>query len=308
MQAVNKAERQPSATNVGKLDSLAALGFMPPPVCTSAKLNWSGFRLERFVVSTDVPLAEKFYSSHFIGILLGGTLKNNFSVTGGRRDVSHQPGDALLCPAELAHTAYEPREMDLLMLYLEPWFVERAAQNLVAGEHVEIVPQFKLEDDFARDIGRYLLREAETGGANGVLFAEGLMTALVAKLIKNYSTARMLPGQFKGGLAKHKLRLVVEFINEHLSENLSLNSLAALCDLSAYHFAKVFKQSTGFAPHAFVNFRRVERAKELLKKSGLTVTEIAALLGFADHSHLAKVFRRYTGASPTVYQFKVRSR
>lgn len=281
---------------------------MPAPVSASDKLRWSGFKLERFVVSGDVPLAEKFYPSHIVGIALGGKLKNNFPVSGGRRDVSYRQGESLLCPAGLSHTAFEPREMDLLMLYLEPWFVERAARDLAAGERIEIVPQLKLEDDFVGDISRYLLREAEAGGETGILYAESLMTALAAHLVKNYSTARMLPGQSKGGLAKHKLRLVVEFINEHLSEDTSLNRLAAVCDLSAVHFAKAFKQSTGFAPHSFVNLRRIERAKELLQKSDLTVTEIAASLGFTDHSHLAKVFRRYTGASPTVYQSETRAK
>lgn len=301
------AETQPSANGIVKLNSLAELVFMPAPVCTSDKLRWTGFKLERFVVSGDVPLAEKFYPSHVIGIALGGKLKNNFPVTGGRRDVSYRHGESLLCPAGLSHTAYEPREMDLLMVYIEPGFVERVARDTVAGGRVEIVPQLKLEDDFISDISRYLLREAEASGESGVLYAESLMTALAAHLVKNYSAARMLPSQSKGGLAKHKLRLVVEFINEHLSENLSLNTLAALCDLSVVHFAKAFKQSTGLAPHAFVNLRRIERAKELLQKSDLTVTEIAATLGFTDHSHLAKVFRRCVGSSPTVYQSEIRS-
>ena len=281
---------------------------MPAPVSTSERLGWSGFKLERYFSSADIPLAEKFYPSHIVGITLSGKLKNNFPVSGGRRDVSYRQGESLLCPAGLSHTAFEPREMDLLMLYLEPRFVERAARDLVAGERIEIVPQLKLEDDFVGDISRYLLREAEAGGESGILYAESLMTALAAHLIKNYSTAPILPGQSKGGLAKHKLRLVVEFINEHLSEDTSLNALAGLCDLSVVHFAKAFKQSTGFAPHAFVNLRRIERAKELLQKSDLTVTGIAASLGFTDHSHLAKVFRRYTGTSPTAYQSETRSK
>jgi AraC family transcriptional regulator len=296
------------ANGIIKLNSLAELGFMPAPVCTSDRLGWSGFKLERYFSSVDIPLAEKFYPSHVIGIALGGQLKNNFPVIGGRRDISYRQGESLLCLAGLAHTAYEPRAMDLLMVYIEPGFVERAARDLIAGGRIEIVPQLKLEDDFVGDISRYLLREAEAGGATGILYAESLMTALAAHLVKNYSAVRLLPKQSKGGLAKYKLRRVVEFINENLSENLSLNTLAALCDLSAVHFAKAFKQSTGLAPHAFVNLRRVERSKELLQNSRLTVTEIAASLGFTNHSHLAKVFRRFVGTSPTVYQTEIRSK
>lgn len=275
---------------------------MPAPVLTSDDLRWNGFRLERYYISTDVPLTEKFYTSHLIGTALSGKLKNDFSGIGGGRTVSYRNGDSLLCPAELPHISYEPRQMDLLLIYLDPKFVERAARDLIVGENVELAPQLNFADCFVSDISKHLLREVEANGATGPLYAESLAIALAAGLVKNYSTARILPMPHKGGLAKRKLRLVVEFINENLSENLSLNMLAALCNLSVVHFAKAFKQSTGLAPHRFVNLRRIERAKNLLQKSNLTVTEIAVLTGFTDHSHLTKVFRRTVGVPPSVYQ------
>ena len=262
------AKKQLQANGSNKLNSAAEFELTLAPVCTSEKLGWRGFRLERYFIAAEKPRAEKMYSSHLIGIALGGKIKNVFSGAGdGRRTVSYQTGDALLCPAGFAHTSYEPRESDLLLIYLEPEFIERAARDLIVGEKIEIAPQLKLADPFISDAGKHLLHEAEAGGTTGVLYAESLMTAIAVKLIKNYSTARLLPAQFKGGLAKHKLRRVVEYINENLGENLSLNALARLCDLSVAHFASVFKQSTGFAPHRFVNLRRIERGRELLENS-----------------------------------------
>ncbi len=65
------SEKQAMANGIIKLNSLAELGFMPAPVCTSDRLGWSGFKLERYFSSVDIPLAEKFYPSHVIGIALG---------------------------------------------------------------------------------------------------------------------------------------------------------------------------------------------------------------------------------------------
>ena len=300
------AGKQTAAKGIVELDSLAKLDVMPMPVCTSENLGWCGFKLERFFVSGGISTPEKSFTSHVISITVGGEYKNNFPVTGGQRDLIYQRGEVLLLPAHYPSTGYDPKEMDLLTIYLEPGFVEQIARDLVVGERVELVPQFKLDDCFVGDISAYLLRETETNGTTGNLYAESLMTALAAKLIKNYSTARVLPHKYKGGLAKHKLRSTIEFINEHLSEDLSLNALAALCDLSLYHFVRVFKQSTGFTPHNYVMRERIERAKQLLRETNLTVTELAFQLGFADQPHFTKIFRQHTGATPTDFQIKSR--
>jgi AraC family transcriptional regulator len=301
-----KGEKQTASNGIVKMNTLAELGREFEPVVSSAELGWSGFQLERYFVPSDVLLVEKFYTSHIIGVTLGGKYTNSLSAIGGRRDVPYLQGESLIYPAEFPHTGRDPQEMDLLLIYLEQGFVKQAAQDLVVGDCIEIVPQVKLDDGFVGDISAYLLLEAETNGATGKLYAESLMTALAAKLINNYSTARVLPHKHKGGLAKHKLRLTVEFINEHLSEDLSLNALATLCGLSQFHFAKAFKQSTGMSPHTFIIARRIERAKLLLRETNLTVSEIAFRLGFADQSHFTKIFRKHTGVTPTGFQIQIR--
>jgi AraC family transcriptional regulator len=93
--------------------------------------------------------------------------------------------------------------------------------------------------------------------------------------------------------------LVTDYINDHLANDLSLGELAALAHLSPYHFARLFKRTTGQTLHQYVIERRVEAAKRLLLTGHLTVTEVAALVGFHDQSHLYRHFKRLLGVPPS---------
>lgn len=110
----------------------------------------------------------------------------------------------------------------------------------------------------------------------------------------------------KSGLGKEELSVVTDYMRAQLAGDLSLFLLASLVSLSPYQFARVFKASTGVPPHHYVMELRVERAKEMLIAGFLSVTEIAHACGFASSQHMATVFRRMTGITPT--EFRRRSR
>lgn len=306
---MRRANQQTPANRIVQLNALSEVAnTVFAPAVSSAKLTtWRGFRLERHCIAEDTATPEIAFPAHIIGFLLGGKYKKDVCDNETRRrTVAHTRGSALLYPAGLPHIGHSFSKADFLVLYLEPQFVERAAQDILIGEHFEIVPQPTFYNEFISDIAKHLLAEVESNGANGALYAGSLMTALAVKLIKNYSTARVLPHECKGGLSKRNLRIIIEFVDEHLSENLSLETLAALCDLSQFHFAKAFKQSTGLAPHEYLLRQRIERAKHLLLEAKLNVAEIALTLGFADQPHFTKIFRRHTGATPTGFQLQSR--
>jgi transcriptional regulator GlxA family with amidase domain len=75
----------------------------------------------------------------------------------------------------------------------------------------------------------------------------------------------------------------------------SLSALAALCGLSRSYFIHAFKQITGMPPHRWLLSQRVKRAQELLRGSKLPIVEIAVACGFADQSHLIRVFSKALG-------------
>jgi AraC family transcriptional regulator len=83
--------------------------------------------------------------------------------------------------------------------------------------------------------------------------------------------------------------------------------MAAVARLSAYHFARQFKATTGLPPHQFVIARRVERARELLQGgTDLSLAEVAADAGFSDQSQFSRHFKRLVGVTPARFQLSAR--
>jgi AraC family transcriptional regulator len=111
---------------------------------------------------------------------------------------------------------------------------------------------------------------------------------------------------YRGGLSGSQLRRVVAFMTEHVADNLALDELASLVNLSAKHFARAFRQSTGVPPHRWLIERRIDRAKNLLATADLGLAEIALACGFADQSHFTAAFRRGTGVTPGTYRQETR--
>ncbi len=87
-----------------------------------------------------------------------------------------------------------------------------------------------------------------------------------------------------------------------LSEDISLDELAAEARLSPFHFARMFKRSVGVPPRVYLTRLRVEKACELLGSTGLTVTEIALEVGYSSNQALARVFMRHKRMSPRDYR------
>lgn len=95
-----------------------------------------------------------------------------------------------------------------------------------------------------------------------------------------------------------RLKRVDDYVENHLSEKISLAELAAVAGLSRMHFASQFRMATGLRPHEFLLRRRVQRAEWLLRESALAIVEIALTVGFQTQAHFTAVFKKITGCPP----------
>ena len=104
------------------------------------------------------------------------------------------------------------------------------------------------------------------------------------------------------GLASHRLERVLHCIETRLAEPILLQELAAEIHMSPFHFARMFKLSTGHSPHAYLTVQRMERAKRLLADSPLSLAEVANRIGYQTQAHFTGVFHRQVGTTPKVYR------
>jgi AraC family transcriptional regulator len=101
-----------------------------------------------------------------------------------------------------------------------------------------------------------------------------------------------------GGLAPWQVHRVKAFVEVHLAQAVSVESLSEMTRLSKTHFSRCFRRSFGETPHAYVVRRRLDRARHLMLTSDIALSELALACGFCDQAHLCKLFRKSTGKSP----------
>lgn len=137
-----------------------------------------------------------------------------------------------------------------------------------------------------------------TALGGGMLYQETMQRALAAQIVE---TVRPLP-DWQAEIADARLRRVLDYIHDNLSEDLSLSVLADLAAMSATHFSKAFKKALGVSPLQYVINERLDLASVLLRTSKLTVAEIAWRVGYQDVSRFGQHFKRKFGASPAAFR------
>jgi len=130
--------------------------------------------------------------------------------------------------------------------------------------------------------------------------AVGRMSATTIE--KPSAEPRALRREDMTALPACRLRRVTEYIQRNLDKGLTLQELAAVACMSPYHFARLFKCSTGVPPHRFVVRERIARARTCLERPELSIRQISRVVGFRTPSHFTTVFRRLAGVTPRGYR------
>ena len=91
----------------------------------------------------------------------------------------------------------------------------------------------------------------------------------------------------------------IDYISENFTNNISIDELSSLCNVSKYHFIRIFKQVTGYTPNSYINRVRTNYAKQLLL-NGAGVTAAATASGFSDVHYFSNCFKKYNGCRPSV--------
>jgi len=279
--------------------------YLSPPTLTSAEAEWSSLRFEyrRFVPAGETP--KLCFDRYAIAVTLGQGFQLDWQIEEvARGRVQRQMlfhGGMTLVPMQHEHWGAWNQLHEGFAIALKPKLLTRNSAELLAVDHVELLPQKPLYDPLILQIGLALKADLESHRPGGRLYAETMATALAVHILRNYSAHSHHSVRYVGALSATQLKRVTDYINEHLDQELSLQELAAIAQLSAYHFCRSFKRSTGLTPHQYVIRQRVERAKLLLKDGKMGISEVAIACGFTHQSHLNRHFKRLTGMTPKFF-------
>ena len=234
---------------------------------------------------------------HRLGIHFGPPV-NAFCQCDGRhhrRVQSH--GDIDVVPAGLDGTWEDDADCSILRLWVSPALVRQAACDLdLDPDRVDIAPQFQLRDRRIEHIGWALNTELSMDVAADRLYAESLSMALAVRLVQGAVPRTMVAaGQT---LSSGQKRRLVDFIQAHLDQDLSLVDLARVAAISVSHLKVLFRRTFGMTVHQYVIHRRVERAKLLLSSGKMPASQVALEAGFAHQSHMAQCMKRVLGITP----------
>ncbi len=242
--------------------------------------------------------AECCLPSYLLSIHLGQPIQLERIIEGRRSSDSLAKGDIMITPPYLHRKLFWNTNAEFLLLRLEPKLFASAVYQSVDANHTQIVPQLKICDPLIQQIGLALKAELEIDGLSDRLYAESMANALAVHLFRHYSNRRQEIQACSGRLASHKLQQAIDYIQTHLAEDVSLKAIATELDMSQYHFARLFKQSTGYSPYQYVIKHRIERAQELMMQEQQSMASIALKVGFASQSQFGRHFKRITGVTP----------
>jgi AraC family transcriptional regulator len=195
------------------------------------------------------------------------------------------------------------QNLKMIAIALEPQFVQRVFQDSArAAGTINFRARRCESDPVVSDFARRFITEVESASYQGKLYGESLAMAFSMHLLEKHSNLERGVKLPAGKLTSSQLRRTLEFIHENLHEDLSIEQLADQAYLSAFHFARLFKNTLKLTPHQYVLQNRIERAKRLITKSPYSnLTEIGLSVGFFDQAHFTKSFKKVVGTTPKIY-------
>lgn len=241
-------------------------------------------------------LPEHYIEGHRLIINLGGAVRFGWRSDGRTNEAVLPPGGVCLQSDGETNAPFWHDELTVAAVAISPEFITTILEDRTPAAVDTFAERRCVPDTLSYDYARALSSELATPGEP--LYAETLSIAFVLHLLATHARSRGKPFIPRGKLSSAQLRNVAEIAQIQLGTDLSLTQLAAAANVSPFHFARLFKNTTGLAPHQFVLHLRLERAKRLIAARQLPLTEIALAVGFFDQAHFTNVFRRTFGLTP----------
>jgi AraC family transcriptional regulator len=242
-----------------------------------------------------------------ISMILSGNFCFDAINEGRFMQIKASPGDANVFPANYLFESRWDSAGDVAFIMFNRTCLIELCRDITKGDptQVQINPVFGLHDAFLIQSVTRLASELRNGTCEPI-FADHMSNIMMLCLLKHHSNAYHLPIRTSSRFTLDQRRVLEEFIEANLHTKLSIPQLARLLHISITYFERQFSETYFMAPYQYIQKRRIERAKRLLRDPSYTLFEVATQCGFANQSHFNHRFKEAVGVTPGEYARQVR--
>lgn len=226
-----------------------------------------------------------------------------------RRDTKHyhsmaRSGTVMIVPAGVASYFSTSRNHRTSRTQIPAELLSSAADELgiEGSREPELKSVFETRDPIiAHLIGVFLEELRKPQHPAQLLVAAASSNALAAHLVRSFDARSVTLPKGPASLTARQLNAVLDYLESNIARPIELAEIAAVANVSRFHFTRLFKASTGVSPMAYLERSRIDRAQAMIRSGEMRLSEIALATGFADQSHFTRRFHLHTGVTPGYY-------
>ncbi|MBO4837578.1 MAG: helix-turn-helix transcriptional regulator [Clostridia bacterium] len=234
-------------------------------------------------------------------------VSENYSALVDEKTYEIYPGDVLVIPAGMVHEIFAP-PTGLRYIIMVDQEVILSTEGLAAMQHF-FYPCVHLRGDRDGELlqeGLELLREAVREHEQGQVLKDAAVCAWVRLFLILAGRRILQENTQEEGQHRHRssetFLNIYAYINEHCSEKLTLEGVAARSGYSKYHFSRIFRENAGMSFYEYYLRQRLLLCRQLLSDMNMPITEVASRSGFGSLATFNRVFKQHEGVTPTQYR------
>ncbi|WP_168790552.1 helix-turn-helix domain-containing protein [Paraburkholderia aromaticivorans] len=273
------------------------------PTATTRERDWPGVTVDMYAALPNISERYPALDHHLICYCPSGSAR----LVQGREGTVHESlisaGVSMLMPAGY-DSLWEGCASATARLRIPTTLIATAGEEI--GRHstsqIEIRNVFETRDSVIEHVAQILIGELDRAPHPAqTLVVDQVSFALAAHLLRSYNLFEPVVPRVLPALSRLEVARVTAYIEDNLDRPIGLVELAAIVNVSRFHFTRLFKRSTGMTAIGFVEQCRIRRAQSLIMETAIPLSEVALMTGFADQSHFTRRFHRHVGCTPAAF-------
>lgn len=275
--------------------------YAQPALVSSHEQSWQGIQLEQHQLDA-IELPSLYHERHLL------VLHKAYKPVTMRQKYGSRQEKAVFIPNDLSFCSqgeYGGMSSDApthsIHLSIDSQFLTQLVNPVTNSTPLRLPFKFKFNDPLLVQLSEQLLLNVGNQHALGKLYIESLTNTLCYHLIANYTT-HQLSSKEERRLSSPVLALIDAYVEANADQTVTLDALAGLANMSVFHFARLFKRTTGFSPYQYVIDWKIRQARQWLYAGDTPINRISDELGFASAAHFSAVFKRLVGQGPQEFR------